>query len=295
MQKINSITIANSPFTGVLNNYPGMPNQLYFRGKLPTTRPAVVAIVGSRRPTVYGLSVTQQFAYSLAQKGVVIISGLAFGIDRAAHLACLDAGGITLAVAPGGLHTTYPRAHHDLAQQITNNGGAILSEYQAGVEPRAYHFLARNRLVSGLADAILVTEATDRSGTFSTVAHALNQNKEVFAIPGPITSLLSAGANRILQEGARVALTPDDILRVIAPALLKTDLKQSRLILGDTPLEQAIIDGIRQGIYGGDQLQAFVTAQSKQAIDTADFLRTITLMELKGTIIALGGQQWTLR
>lgn len=117
----------------------------------------------------------------------------------------------------GGLHAVYPATHRGLAQQIITQGGALISEYAPGVEARPYSFLARNRLVSGLADAIIVTEATERSGTLSTVAHALEQNKEVFAVPGPITSLLSAGPNKLLQQGAHVALEAQDILNVIAP------------------------------------------------------------------------------
>lgn len=308
--KINRQSIAISSFTSVLERYEGMPSELFVAGKLPTSEaasspsahPPAVAIIGSRRPTPYGLEVTRWFATELANRGVVIISGLAFGVDKAAHQACLDAGGTTVAVMAGGLHEIYPRSHTGLAEQIIKQGGALISEQPLGFEPHGYHFLARNRLVSGLADAVLVTEATDCSGTFSTVAHALTQNKDVFAVPGPITSLLSAGPNRLLQTGAQVACNPEDILRVVMPALFThhgtskskkngsrdTPMPNLRLPLGDSPLEVHIIKALAQGVTDGDALQTSVD------VPTSEFLQTLTLMELKGSVQAAGGNRWQL-
>ena len=139
--------------------------------------------------------------------------------------------------------------------------------------------------MSGLADAILVTEAADKSGTFSTVAHALEQNKEVFAVPGPITSLLSAGPNRLLQQGAHVATSAEDILQVIAPELVAG---QKKFVLGNTPLEARIIELIQQGIREGDEL----LRQSN--VEASEFSQALTMMELHGTVRSLGGNIWTL-
>lgn len=261
-----------------------MPSELFTRGSLPLDRPPCVAIVGSRRPSPYGEEVTHRFATALAKRGVIIISGLAFGVDAIAHQACIDAGGTTIAVLPGGLHDTYPRTHAALARRIIESGGALLSEHSPGVEPHKYHFLARNRLVSGLADAVLVTEATDRSGTFSTVAHALTQNKEVFAVPGPITSLLSAGTNRILQEGAHVALTPDDILEVIAPTLKR---QQVPLALGSNDLETAIIRLIREGVRDSEGLIAALHTPAHEV------LQSLGMLELNG-IVRKAGSGWSV-
>ncbi|HWV46795.1 MAG TPA: DNA-processing protein DprA, partial [Nitrospira sp.] len=283
--KINRQSIVTSNFTAILQRYEDMPAELYVAGKLPNKRITSVAIVGSRKPTSYGEEVTYRFAYDLARQGVVIISGLAYGIDAIAHQAALDAGGITIAVMANGLHRIYPFQHTSLAEKIVQQGGALISEQALGIEAHPHHFLARNRIVSGLADAVLVTEATDRSGTFSTVAHALTQNKEVFAVPGPITGLLSAGPNRLLQDGAQVALSAEDILSVITPHHIP---EQRILPLGDTPLEVCIIELLQKGIRDGDMLLA------KSGASSSEFLSTLTMMELKGIIQANGGQ-WHLR
>ena len=263
-----------------------MPTELYIAGKLPSERIPAVAIVGSRKPSPYGEAATYKLAFELAQSGVVIISGLAYGIDAIAHKAALDAGGITIAVVAGGLHSIYPSAHTALAQQIIEQGGAIISEHPLGFEAHRYHFLGRNRLVSGLADAVLVTEATDRSGTFSTVAHALSQNKEVFAVPGPITSLLSVGPNRLIQEGAHVVLNSRDVLDVIAPKLTTAP---RQLPLGATPLEVEIIQLLQTGVTRSDELQAHLKHS------TSDVLQSLTMLELNGVIRPTGGNHWQLR
>jgi len=283
--KINRQSIAISGFTSILNRYEKMPSELYIAGKLPSERIPAVAIVGSRKPTKYGEQVTYKLAYELAQSGVIIISGLAYGIDAIVHKACLDAGGITLAVLANGLHRVYPAGHTSLAERIIKEGGALISEYPEGFEAHKYNFLARNRLVSGLADAVIVTEATDRSGTFSTIAHAISQNKEVFAVPGPITSLLSAGPNRLIQEGAHVVLSSRDVLDVIAPKLIT---KQAPLPLGSTPLESQIIKQIQSGVSNADTLQATLN------VSASDFLQALTMLELNGVLRPLGANHWSL-
>lgn len=285
IRKINKQSIVNNAYVSVLTHIDAPPAQLYMAGDLPVARRPTVAIVGSRKPTPYGIEVTHRLAYDLAKSGVVIVSGLAYGIDAAAHKAALEAGGTTIAVLAGGLHRIYPATHSGLAREIIEKGGTIISEQEEGVEAHKYHFLARNRLVSGLADAVIVIEATDRSGTLSTVAHALAQNKEVFAVPGPITSLLSVGPNRLLQQGAHVALEARDILDVIAPQLA---FSQQRLPLGDTAAEVRIIELITGGVRDGDTLCA------QSGLDSSEFLQTLTMMELKGSIRPLAGNRWTV-
>ena len=284
-RKINRQSIAVSGFTSILHRYENMPSELYITGKLPSGRIPAVAIVGSRKPTKYGEAVTYKLAYELAKCGVVIISGLAYGVDAIAHKAALEAGGTTIAVLANGLHRVYPAGHAALAKQIVQQGGALVSEYPEGQEAHKYHFLARNRLVSGLADAVIVTEATDKSGTFSTVAHAIAQNKEVFAIPGPITSLLSAGPNRLLQEGAHVVLATNDVLDIIAPAIPKV---QTQLPLGNTPLEARIIELIQNGIHNGEAIQ------QRLDVSTEVYLQALTMLELNGVVQSAGGNQWQI-
>ena len=260
------------------------PENLHIKGNLPIFRPPVVAIIGTRRPTSYGCEVTHKLASDLAANGVVVVSGLAMGIDTIAHTAALDAGGVTIAVLAQGLHSIYPASNRGLAERITKNG-ALITEYEMGEEAMKHHFLARNRIVSGLADAVIVTEAADRSGTFSTVAHALEQNKEVFAVPGPITSLLSAGPNRLLQQGAHVVLSATDVLEVIAPELITG---QRKFVFGNTPLEAKIIQLIQQGVRSGDELL------EKSEATTSEFLEALTMMELNGTVKAIGGDKWSI-
>lgn len=282
--KINRQGIASRTFLLPLLQLAKPPLELFIKGNLPTSRPPVVAIIGTRRPSPYGREVTQTLAADLARSGVVVVSGLASGIDTVAHTAALDAGGLTIAVLAQGLHSIYPASNKGLAERIVK-GGALITEYDSGQEAMKYRFLARNRIVSGLADAIIVTEAADRSGTFSTVAHALEQNKEVFAVPGPITSLLSVGPNRLLQQGAHVALSANDVLSVIAPELIAG---QRKFVFGDTPLEVCIIELIQQGIRSGDELLV------KSEADASDFLQALTMMELNGTVRALGGNRWMI-
>lgn len=280
--KINRKSIGISGFTSVLETLHAPPAELYVAGTLPTTRIKSVAIIGSRKPTPYGKEVTYTLAYELARQGIVIISGLAYGVDAIAHKAALEAGGTTIAVLANGLHRIYPSDHTALAEAIVRGGGAVISEKPTGEDARRYDFLKRNRLISGLADAIIVTEATEKSGTLSTVGHALDQNKDIFAVPGPITSLLSTGPNRLIQQGAQVVLTAADILEVIA---LEVQPTQTLLPLGDTPLEARIIKSIQQGSVTTDELARDLSDET-----TTELLQALTMMELKGTLRIIAGR-----
>jgi DNA processing protein len=284
--KINRATPAKHNYLQLLANITASPKQIFIMGKLPSQRVPSVAIVGTRKPSSYGKEVTQQLSYDLARKGIVIISGLALGVDGIAHRAALEAGGTTIAVLANGLPQIYPATHKDLADQIIQSGGAILSEYEPETAARSYQFLQRNRIVSGLSDAIIITEAAARSGTLNTAMHALEQGKEVFVVPGNITSPLSTGCNTLLKQGARPVTSVDDILEIIAPELLQP---QTSLALGNTPLETAIITLLQNGIRDGDELQQ----QSKSSV--SDFNTALTMMEINGVIRGLGANQWTLR
>jgi DNA processing protein len=284
--KINSATPGSHSFLSPLTALHKVPSFIYYRGKLPEKRVPSVAIVGTRKPTHYGQEVTAKLAGDLARKGIIIISGLALGTDAIAHRACLDAGGTTLAVMANSVDQIYPRTNYELGEMIVQRGGALISEYEPPIGPRDFQFLERNRIVSGLSDAVLIIEAAARSGTLSTAAHALEQGREVFVVPGNITSPMSTGCNNLLKQGAHVATCADDILEIIAPDLLRP---QTSLPLGDTPLETAILSLIHGGLRDGDQLH-----QATEAPIT-DFNQALTMLELAGSIRALGGNQWTLR
>lgn len=280
--KINSISSMAANYPYKLAEISDPPAKLYYRGKLPDKQATTIAIIGTRKPTAYGIAVTQQLAHGLASRGAIIISGLALGIDSIAHKACLDGGGITAAVLPAGVDKPYPRTHTTLADRIIDSGGCLISEYPVHTEPRKHHFLARNRLVSGLSDAVIVTEASQRSGTMSTVAHALSQGKDVYAVPGPITSPQSRGCNQLIAQGATPIVDVNDFLDIIAPQqneMTTHAYSQNELI---------IIKLIKQGVGDGDELL------SSSQLDAAVFQQTMTLMEIRGSIHALGANQWRL-
>jgi DNA processing protein len=282
--EIKHINPRGHQYLELLKELAHMPALLYLKGSLPANRQISVAIVGSRKPTPYGKEVTFKLAYDLAKRGIVIISGLAYGVDSIAHRGALEAGGTTIAVLPSGLDHTYPAGHRRLAEEIVEKGGALISEYESG-NPRKYQFLARNRLISGLADAVIITEAGERSGTLSTTNHALDQNKEVFAVPGNITSLLSIGPNRLIQQGAHPLLSADDVIEVVAPHLLQP---QAALPLGSNPAETMIIDLLQKGI------RETGTLQQQSGLNASEYASTLSMLELQGIIRSVGVNQWTL-
>lgn len=284
--KINRISSGKHKYLQIVEHIAKPPEKLYFIGSLPEERWPTVAIVGTRKPTAYGKEVTEQLAEELAKRGVVVISGLAFGVDAIAHRATLQVGGTTLAILANGLPDIYPASHKSLAEEIIANGGAILSEYDPGEKARPYRFLERNRLVSGLADAVIITEAAARSGTLNTAMHALEQGKEVFVVPGNITSPMSSGCNALLKQGATPVLSYEDILERIAPDLLSP---QTSLPLGNSEAENTIIKLLQEGIRDGDELLM------RSGLSTADFAMAVSMMEIEGAIRSLGANQWTLR
>jgi DNA processing protein len=284
--KVKKVTPDKHKYLQILGSLAKVPEHIFFIGTLPNRRLPSVAIVGTRKPTAYGKEVAHTLAFDLANRGVAIISGLALGIDAIAHRAALEAGGTTIAVLANSVDHIYPRTHQDLAEQIIASGGAVLSEYEPPTDAREFHFLARNRIVSGMSDAVIIVEAAARSGTLSTAAHALEQGKEVFVVPGNITSPLSAGCNALIKQGAHPITCAQDVLEIIAPQLLQP---QTALALGRTPLESTIIGLLQSGTRDGDDLQ------QGSGADAVEFSQTLTMMEIDGTIRALGGNQWTLR
>ena len=289
--EINRIRPDEHNFTQRLASIANPPKSLCFMGKLPTSGAPVVAIVGSRKPSAYGREVTEQLAGDLATAGCIIVSGLALGIDGIAQKAALEAGGTVIGVIPNELPDISPQTNYRLAMNIIKNGGAILSEWKKGDGKvvNRWSFLERNRLVSGLADAVIITEAAERSGTLNTAAHALSQGRDVFAVPGNITSPLSAGCNALLKQGALVATTATDILDAIAPSAIQSATDQAIIPLGETPAENTIIDLLRAGLRDGDQLQ------QQSGLNPADFATALTMLEINGVIKPLGANNWTLK
>lgn len=283
--KINKILPQDNKFLQITETIALMPKIFYYMGELPKTRKPTVAIVGTRKPSAYGRDVTTMLASELARRGVVIVSGMALGVDAIAHRAAIDAGGTTIAVQANGLDRLTPHTNRQLGMDIAASGGAIISEYEPGVLPQLFTFPQRNRIVSGISDAVLITEAAARSGTLNTANHALRQGKDVFVVPGNITSPLSAGCNALIKQGAMPVTSADDILEIIAP---KIKNKQIHLPLGENPTQTKIIQLIQSGVRDGDEIQ------KQSGVDPSEFLSELTMLEIDGVIKALGANHWTV-
>ncbi len=269
-----------------LLNIPDPPKQVYVKGDLSHVmdHKPLLAVVGSRKVSTYGREVTQKLVKGVVNKGVGIVSGLALGVDGVAHTSALEAGGYTIAVMPCGLDKVYPQSHFQLASKITSSGGALVSEYDDGTPPLRQNFIARNRLVAGLADAILVTEAAAKSGTMHTAAFALDQGKTVLAVPGNITSDLSQGTNNLIKSGAIPVTCAEDILLAMG---IDHKLTQQE-IFGDNPDESIILKLISEGVRDIHELQK----QSK--LEASKFNQSLGMLEISGKIKSQGGGQWTL-
>jgi DNA processing protein len=194
------------------------PPVLYVFGTLVPEDEMAVAIVGSRRPSVYGIKMAARFAAELAERGITIVSGLARGIDGEAHRACLRAKGRTIAVLGSGLDIIYPKEHAELFSEIGANG-AVISEFPIGTIPQAFNFPRRNRVISGLSRGILVVEASQKSGSLITASSAAEEGREVYAIPGPIDSMTSSGTNHLIQNGAKLVMHSEEILEDLLPQI----------------------------------------------------------------------------
>ncbi len=208
---IKVIDIADADYPQGLREIYDPPIALYYRGKFKLSEFSI-AVVGSRRTTNYGAFSAKKLSYELAMRGVQIISGLARGIDSIAHEGCLDAGGKTAAVLGCGPDFIYPPENARLYDSILKSGGLILSEYPPGTPPLQYNFPARNRIISGISSGVLVVEAAKRSGSLITAGFALEQGREVFAVPGNIDCAYSRGTNQLIRDGAKIVLEVEDIL-----------------------------------------------------------------------------------
>lgn len=277
----------STKFPNLLTELADPPKKLYSIGcdLKDITNP--VAVVGSRKPTQYGKDMTYRLAYDLAKVGCTVISGLALGIDSIAHRAVLDAGGKTIAVLANGLDRIYPACHTQLAKEIINNNGAIVSENPKGASTLKYHFLARNRIISGLSLGTIITEATQKSGSLTTARMALEQNRVVMAVPGNATSPLSVGTNNLIRMGASLVSTADDIIEALG--LLVTLPTANKKIIADSPDEGMIIKILLDRPRDADELSKMVE------FDIAWVNRVLTMLEIKGVVACAGGGKWILR
>lgn len=207
---VRILTLEDPEYPALLRAIADPPLALYIRGRLGDADQVAVAMVGSRHASLYGLQAAERLSYDLALRGVTVVSGLARGIDRAAHEGALKAQGRTLAVLGSGMNRLYPPEHEALAAQIAG-AGAVISEYPMEMAPLPYNFPRRNRIISGLSLGVIIVEASQRSGALITADCALEQGREVFAVPGPITTVTSQGTHRLLKQGARLMTSVEDV------------------------------------------------------------------------------------
>jgi DNA processing protein len=283
--KVNKVSINASAFPEVLRHIADPPKELYILGNLsPLLEKPRLAVVGSRKVTPYGRAVTSDLVREAAGRGVVIVSGLALGVDALAHEAALEAGGYTVAVLACGLDKPHPTTNLRLARRILEKGGALISEYPEGTPPLAHQFIARNRLVSGLSDGVLITEAAEKSGTIHTAGFALEQGRTVMAVPGNITSTQSAGTNNLIKAGATPVTTATDILQSLG---LDAQTKKREVLAADAN-EAVILELLKTGISDSNELQAL------SHLDPSLFNQTLTMLEITGKIRPTGAGHWSI-
>lgn len=287
-ENISVMTILDENYPKLLKEIYDPPSVIYVKGQILPQDEKALAIVGTRVPSSYGQQATSHLAGQISQAGLTIVSGLARGIDTLAHLAALQNNRRTIAVIGSGIDqaSIYPPSNRKLAEQIAQNG-AVISEYPLTSPALKHHFPARNRIISGLALGTLVVEAKEKSGTSLTVQHALEQNREVFALPGPIYSPNSAGPNNLIKMGAKLVTKTEDILEELNLKSL-TDQIQVRQILPDNEEEAKILDLLSHEPTHIDK----IVEQTK--MNTAQVNSTIALMEMKGKIKNLGGMNYVI-
>ncbi len=284
--KVNMLTLGDPNYPDRLGNIPSPPKQIYFLGNIELISSGhTLAVVGSRKVTTYGRQVTTRLVEEVAQYGIVIVSGLALGVDALAHQAALAVNGKTIAVMPSGLDNIYPSSHRSLALKILENNGLIISEYELGVPAMKQNFIARNRIVSGLGDGVLITEASRQSGTIHTANFALEQGKVVLAVPGNITSPQSEGTNNLIRTGALPVSSSEDILT----ALELDVVNNKHEVFAANPNEASILNLIKNGTTESTELLELCN------LDTATFNQTLTMLEITGKIRPLGAGHWSLR
>ena len=279
---LRPIGLTDPAYPPLLAEVPTAPPLIYIRGASDPADNWAIAVVGTRHPTPYGREATQRLVGDLARSGVTIVSGLAIGIDSIAHQAALDAGGRTIAVLACGLDTIYPERNTRMAAQIAAQG-ALMSDYPLGTKPMPLNFPPRNRIISGLSLATLVVEAGEGSGALITVEFALEQGREVFAVPGTIFSSASVGCNRLISNGAGLATCADDLLSALSLSRSEAQ-REARAELPDDPLEAAIFEQLDYQPRHIDDLGRSAKLPAAQAG------AALVMLELKGLARQAGAQ-----
>ncbi len=284
---LSLLTWQSEDYPPYLREIANPPPLIYVNGEIREEDRWAVAVVGTRRLTAYGRQATQDLVAGLVHNKVTIVSGLARGIDSIAHKTAIEMGGRTIAVLGSGLNRIYPAEHRSLAAQIVGGRGAVVSEYALDVKPEARNFPPRNRVISGLSMGTLIIEAGERSGASITAGFALEQDREVFAVPGNITSPASRGTNRLIQQGAKLVRRIDDILEELNLTMVpeQTAIQQ---IMPDSAEEALLLSHLTHQPVHIDHLTR------EAGLPSAQVSSTLTLMELKGMVRQVGGMNYVL-
>ncbi|MGB9592950.1 MAG: DNA-processing protein DprA [Anaerolineae bacterium] len=278
------LTWRDADYPRLLRNITASPPVLYVRGQMLPRDELALAVVGTRKASTYGREVAHLLTSEIARCGVTIVSGLARGIDGEAHRAALAVGGRTIAVLGSGVDVIYPAEHRELAERIVKNG-ALVSEYPIGAKPEAGNFPARNRIISGLALGTLVVEAGRESGALLTARHALEQGRDVFAVPGNILAAGSRGVNELIRDGAKPVVCAEDILQELNLNMVQ-EFVEARETLPATSGEALLLQHMAAEPIHVDEL-ARATGMS-----IADVSSTLVLMELKGLVRHVGSMNY---
>lgn len=246
----------------------------------------LVAVVGTRKPTNYGSLITVEVVEALSKAGVVIVSGLALGIDSLAHSACLKAKGRTISVLPSGIANIYPATNRPVAKNILKSNGMLISEYDTKHQPRKVEFLERNRIIAALSDAVFIPEAAANSGSLNTANHAIKMNIPIFALPGNTTNPMSVGTNHLIKNGANLITSADDILDYLG--ILKSGAQATLDLTGDTEAETLILQKIALGIQNSSELIAATK------LTVVEFQTALSMLEIQGRVSSDGSDNWHL-
>lgn len=288
-ENIQVINFQNNAYPPLLREIPGAPYLLYVKSNLPISeisKGPMIAVVGSRKMTAYGKQAAYSFARDLAASGITVVSGMALGVDAEAHLGALEAKGETIAVLGSSLEDKNigPRANFNLSRRIIESG-ALISDFPLDTQSIPGNFPARNRLMAGMTLGTLVIEAQLKSGSLITANLALEFNREVFSIPGPIFSESSKGSNQLLKSGAKLVESIQDILEELNLEK-RAEIKKAREIIPDSPEEEIILKNLGNEALHIDKLVKLTK------LKTSSLLSTLSMMEMKGMIKNIGGQNY---
>jgi DNA processing protein len=285
---VGYITLNDKEYPPLLKEIHDCPVVLFIRGNIKSLKMPALAIVGSRKFSNYGQKVAYNLSKACSEAGMSIVSGLALGIDASAHKAALDAGGVTIGVLGCGLDQIYPVSNYQLGKEMIEKGGAIISEFPIGTPPMKYNFPARNRIIAGLSVGTLVVEAAEQSGALITAYQSLEYNREVFAVPGDIDSIQSAGTNKLIQNGAKMVLSPEDIFNELNIEVKKSETKAKEM-LPESEDEKKIVSILS----AGEKLVDEIIVETKLNVIIVN--TSLTTLEMKGIVENMGGGRFKLR